>query len=469
MDPQPQRHPARPLQVAESDRGKRSWEPVYIVEGERDVHSLEALGLVATCCPGGAGKWSDEFAAYFAEAATVILPDNDEAGRAHALRVAKSLLWIAELVKVIELPGLGDKGDVTEWLDAGGTRDELERLARAADEFTVAQAGWSTSWGVDMSEGQDAPPALMARTDGCNMLYAGKLHWLQGEPESGKTFFALAAVAEALSAGRVALFIDFEDSRASVIGRLHDMGADTARFVYVRPTEPLEGDAVKDAQALMALDPTVVVLDGVTEAMALHGLDPIRAVDTAEFVHEILDRFRDPGVMTIAIDHVARGDAGKGRYAYGSQHKGAAVDGVAYRFEIIQVFSRDQGGAARIDVAKDRPGFVRSFALNKERAGVLRVVPGDELKVFVEPPTPAVAEADDGPSYTQQRVLDTLDEEGVTAGLTYHEIGDRLASDGKGSPLKRATIQKAIDALTEKGLADGTRTEGREPSRFWRL
>ena len=32
--------------------------PVYILEGEKDVETAVKLGLVATCNPGGAGKWS---------------------------------------------------------------------------------------------------------------------------------------------------------------------------------------------------------------------------------------------------------------------------------------------------------------------------------------------------------------------------------------------------------------------------
>ncbi|MDT8274371.1 MAG: CHC2 zinc finger domain-containing protein, partial [Desulfomonilia bacterium] len=34
---------------------------VIIVEGEKDVDSLRTMGFVATCNPGGAGKWSDEY------------------------------------------------------------------------------------------------------------------------------------------------------------------------------------------------------------------------------------------------------------------------------------------------------------------------------------------------------------------------------------------------------------------------
>jgi hypothetical protein len=37
---------------------------VHVVEGEKDVLALEKLGLVATCNPGGAGKWRQDFAQY---------------------------------------------------------------------------------------------------------------------------------------------------------------------------------------------------------------------------------------------------------------------------------------------------------------------------------------------------------------------------------------------------------------------
>jgi putative DNA primase/helicase len=37
---------------------------VVVVEGERDVDRLAALGIIATCNPGGAGKWRREYAEY---------------------------------------------------------------------------------------------------------------------------------------------------------------------------------------------------------------------------------------------------------------------------------------------------------------------------------------------------------------------------------------------------------------------
>src|SRR4029453_2179914 len=65
-------------------------------------------------------------------ARVIILPDNDEPGRAHGRQVAASLAGIASEVKVVELPGLKAKGDVSDWIAAGGTRAELDMLVSAA-------------------------------------------------------------------------------------------------------------------------------------------------------------------------------------------------------------------------------------------------------------------------------------------------------------------------------------------------
>ncbi len=108
---------------------------IFIVEGEKDVHSLTSFGQCATCNPGGAGKWQDCYNESLDGADVVVLPDNDEPGRLHAESIAKSLLGHARTVRVLELPGLAKKGDVTDWIDAGGTADELLRLVEAAPEW----------------------------------------------------------------------------------------------------------------------------------------------------------------------------------------------------------------------------------------------------------------------------------------------------------------------------------------------
>jgi putative DNA primase/helicase len=119
---------------------------VYIAEGEKDCERLASLGLVATCNPGGAAKptagkpykpkWPSSFAVYFKGRQVVILPDNDDAGDAHAKAIARNLTPVAASVRIVKLPDLPDKGDASDWLGAGHTAEELEALVRS--EPTVA-------------------------------------------------------------------------------------------------------------------------------------------------------------------------------------------------------------------------------------------------------------------------------------------------------------------------------------------
>ncbi|MBW1953773.1 MAG: hypothetical protein JRI66_11970 [Deltaproteobacteria bacterium] len=114
--------------------------PVFVLEGEKDVDRLASLGLVATCNPGGVGKWRKELGQWLQGRRVVILPDNDEPGRRHAQEVARALHQVAASVKVVELPGLPEKGDVSDWLAAGKTLEELLALVEAAPEWQPPQA-----------------------------------------------------------------------------------------------------------------------------------------------------------------------------------------------------------------------------------------------------------------------------------------------------------------------------------------
>lgn len=105
---------------------------VFIVEGERKVDALMGGGLVATCNPMGAKKWRDEFSPFLDGRHVVILPDNDEVGRAHAELVAGSIAPHAASVKVVELPDLPAKGDIIDWLEMGRTLDEMRAIAARA-------------------------------------------------------------------------------------------------------------------------------------------------------------------------------------------------------------------------------------------------------------------------------------------------------------------------------------------------
>ena len=97
---------------------------IYVVEGEKDVHALERAGVTATCNPGGAGKWRDEYSDVLRDALVIIIADKDKPGQAHARQVMASLKGIAASVEINE--AAGDLKDVSDHLAAGYALADLE-------------------------------------------------------------------------------------------------------------------------------------------------------------------------------------------------------------------------------------------------------------------------------------------------------------------------------------------------------
>jgi hypothetical protein len=117
---------------------------IAVPEGEKDVLNLVHIGMQATCNPGGASepgkksKWRPEYSEMLRGADAVILPDHDDPGYAHAEAIAKMLLDIAKRIRILRLadpwPECPKGGDVSDWLAAGHTREELDELIARAPE-----------------------------------------------------------------------------------------------------------------------------------------------------------------------------------------------------------------------------------------------------------------------------------------------------------------------------------------------
>ncbi|MBN2326729.1 MAG: DUF3987 domain-containing protein [Candidatus Omnitrophica bacterium] len=129
---------------------------VYLCEGEKSVEACREKGLIASCNSEGAGKWRKELNQYFRLRDVVIIPDNDDEGRKHAEQVARNLLDEALSVKVLSLPGLPPKGDAVEWFAAGGTAEELQRLAAKCPEWDPTEAE-AEEIEIDVDEDEESP------------------------------------------------------------------------------------------------------------------------------------------------------------------------------------------------------------------------------------------------------------------------------------------------------------------------
>jgi Protein of unknown function (DUF3631)/CHC2 zinc finger len=136
---------------------------ILIPEGEGKVELLGSWNIPATCCAGGAKKWRAEHSAFLRGGNVVILPDNDDAGRAHMNVVAASLQGIAASIRVLKLPGLPPKGDVIDWAASGGTAERLHDLIEKAPDWLppMDQAESADSSDVHHDEAQRKEDSLL--------------------------------------------------------------------------------------------------------------------------------------------------------------------------------------------------------------------------------------------------------------------------------------------------------------------
>jgi hypothetical protein len=301
----------------------------------------------------------------------VVCFDCDGPGRTAAKRASQAIAVHAAAVRVIDIEGTRDDGydvgDLLREASANGGTPHAQRLlleiAERAEpiqaepiEVDTAEAA-ATSWtpenlgAVLAGEAVDPEPTILSRTDQVALIYGGKLHQVSGEPESCKGWLALEAAAERLALDNCVLYLDFEDSAPTIVSRLRALGVTDDRirdgFIYIRPHEPLTDGAARDAlDAAFAREPELVVIDGVTEALTIHGLDLGDNADVARWL-ELLPRLAGrSGAAVVLVDHVVKAPEARGRYALGAQHKLAGVD-VAYSLAVVEPFARGAPGWSR--------------------------------------------------------------------------------------------------------------------------
>jgi hypothetical protein len=166
---------------------------VVVVEGEKDVLTLARHGIPATCNAGGVHKWHPGFAEHLAGADVIIIPDNDKDGHEHAQEVARSLVGKAARLRVIELPGLTEKGDVSDWVAAGGTVEGFNALVDQAPD-------WNDNGTPPPNETPQHNGRILRGTEFADLSTSSKKVWLvhhllaigeisvwYGEPGSGKS------------------------------------------------------------------------------------------------------------------------------------------------------------------------------------------------------------------------------------------------------------------------------------------
>lgn len=368
----------------------RAGRRVFVVEGEKSADRLAALGLDATCSPQGAGKWRDAYSPHLDGAEVCILPDNDDPGRAHADQVARSLRGHAVRIRVLELSGLPIKGDVVDWLDAGGTAESLRELARnapllPAEPMAQADAGTAPDAGAEaapqphpvrgrefgrlrvlsVADALDALPRTYI-LDG--LLAERELSVWWGPPKSGKSFLMLR-IAYGIPLGRgmwgreaepmPVLYVAAE-GESGVNGRiraLHGTMGDAPGFHFIAQSADLfspDADLSSLIAAATFYRARMVVVD--TLARVMGAGDENKTPDMNAFIVN-MDRIREAIRAHVAVVHHG---GWEGAHARGSIALIGAAD------LVIKVEgSRETPHSALVEYNKDGPdGDLMGFKLD---------------------------------------------------------------------------------------------------------
>jgi len=460
----------------------------WIPEGERDVETLVAAGLLATTTDG-LRTWRPEYAEHFrGRQLAIVLPDNDAVGLEHAQRIAASLHAVGCPVVVLELPGLPPKGDVSDFMETH-TVDVLKALAQAAPRWTppvVAESALSSSDGIGLVPASSVRPERVAWASD-QRVPLGMLTLLVGEGGLGKSMESVR-LAAGWSRGTIpgdlfgvpvnVAIASAEDHRAAVIvPRLQAAGADLGRIHFVQ--QLVDGIATD-----IDIDGEVDRLESVLEAAAVRVL----IVDTVvAHIPSQHDSFKEQSVRRVLkpLHHMA-------------ERANLGVVGVMHlnRRDARDVLTRISGSGAFGNLARqvllfardpdDPNGPTRILAVGKSNVGAH----APTLKLQI---TPDTVPADDGEMIPTARLVVVGETDQTASQLLGPSLDDEErgakaeAMDfltgllGNGEPVEAKTVKAvATDAgitnitLRRAAKALGVKTNDRAgfgpgfPSR-WRL
>ena len=342
---------------------------VLFVEGEKDADRLARLGLLATTSPQGARKWRDDYADALRHSRLAAIPDNDEPGKKHAADVVASCRKRGIPAAVLRLDALPPKGDVSDWLNAGGTPERLLALAEAAldapqddpppDEPVLSFAPASAL----------AARPIPSREWHVEGLIPGRtVTSLSGDGGTGKSLLALQlAVSTALGASWIGrdvkpgpvLFLSAEDDDDELYLRLADIldaegagfdrlgnllirslaGEDALLAVQDRRTGSLVPTPLYDALAaeIARFRPVLVVLDTLADLTAGEENNRAHARQFVGFLRGLTIRY---GCALLLLSHPSLTGMSSGTGLSGSTAWNASVRSRLYLERIIEGGSR---------------------------------------------------------------------------------------------------------------------------------
>jgi 5S rRNA maturation endonuclease (ribonuclease M5) len=437
---------------------------IYVVEGEKDVHALEKLGVAATCNPGGAGKWRDDYSQALRGGKVVIVADRDDPGRDHARQVAESLRGVAAEVTVLEPPRAKD---VSDHLASGSTLEELQILS-ATRESAVAESISGLPFTLAGDVIADAPPEPAWIWEG--YVAPGEVSLIAGRPKVGKSTLVFGLIAAILhgrpfvgrsTRGRGVLLLT-EEGATTFAEKARAFGiANHPRFHVLlrRQVQASWPEVVGQARAYCREhDLDVMIVDTFDKWAGLRGDDENKSGPVLQALDPLMQASGD-GLAVIVVSHQRKAAGDHGEAVRGSNAITGTVDVIVEIERVADVAharalvgtSRHTATPEELAVELTDDGYVDRGDVDALKGRL----EGDQIMAVLstQPVTSKeIAEATEIPEATVRRRLDELHGDGRV---------ERTGEGRKGSPYRWKMLSATPNPLVAERKE--TRPEGDTP------
>jgi putative DNA primase/helicase len=308
---------------------------IYWPEGEKDADTLIRIGLSAVTFGGTGDGLPSGCARYFAGRNVIVLADNDTAGRQHAEKKATLIAPVAAGVRVIHFAELPEKGDVSDWIAAGHSSDDLRQRAAAAAVWSPAVAQGATNaplMGRRLIShcASDIEPERLVWIWG-GRIARGKVMLMGGPPGLGKSQVTVNIAATVSIGGQWpcnegsapegdVIILSAEDGIAdTIVPRLIAAGANRDRIHIVAAATKPDGTGRKTFSLKTDVDllerkaaeigtVRLIIIDPISAYMG--GADGNGNVETREVLEPLAEMANRLGIAVVAVTHLNKGGAG---------------------------------------------------------------------------------------------------------------------------------------------------------------
>lgn len=295
---------------------RKTGEPIYLVEGEKDALALHKQGVPATTAVCGAGSWHSHYADELAGLHVVLVADDDKAGHAFAAAARASLEPCVASLKVRKAK-VGN--DISDHLDAGFGLDELQPLAEDGDLLCYL--------GSDL----EPQPVSWAWT---GHIALGALTLIDGDPGDGKSVMTMDLTARwttgapmpdgsanPVPPSAVIVVAAEDDLNMTVSPRLRAAGADMSRVLCVEGSRDgsqfcLATDMPALERKVVAMGARIVILDPL-QAFLGEATDSNNDASVRRALGPLSMMARKHNVALLAVRHLNKSGSAKAVYRGG--------------------------------------------------------------------------------------------------------------------------------------------------------